>query len=437
MKRKLRIHIYLLVLFAVAVGVLAWPREDLALGLIGIDETLSIRRGLDLQGGVYLVYEAEVEEREDTEGDMEEDPLELAAEVIQRRVNPGGASEAIVQTADNDRIVVQLPGVDDPQSAIDLIGRTAQLEFYEINPAGETLEEQLIPTEVNGEDVASAQAVFDQFNRPIVNLQFKSGEGTSKFAEMTTRISQSGNQLLTLLDGEPVFGPASVQQPILTGESQLSGDFTVEEAQETAKLLNAGALPVPVELVAQQTIGPALGAGSIRASFVAAIIGLLGLAAFLIINYRLGGVVAVTAMTLYTATTLTVFKLSTIPIFADYMIVLTLAGIAGFIMSIAVAADANILVLERLREERKIGLNPAKAVEDGFDNAWSSIRDASIATLIICVVLYVLASRFGEPSIQGFALVLGIGVVLNVASVSVVTRTILRGLARTRKGESI
>lgn len=433
MKRKLKIHIFLLAVFVLVVGILAWPREDVVLGLLRIDQPLSIRRGLDLQGGVYLRYQAEIEEREG----VEEDPLELAAEVIQRRVNPGGASEAIVQTADNDQIVVQLPGIDDPQSAIELIGQTAQLQFYEVDPSAETFEEQLKLTDISGEDVADAQAVFDQFNRPIVSLQFKSGESTRKFGELTTRAASNGTQLLTVLDDEPVFGPASVQQPILTGESQLSGNFTVEEAQETAMLLNAGALPVPIDLVAQQTIGPTLGSDSIRASIVAAIIGLLSLAAFLIANYRVGGLVAVVAMGVYTATTLMVFKLSTLPVFSDYIIVLTLAGIAGFIMSIAVAADANILVLERLREERKTGLNPAKAVEAGFDNAWSSIRDASVATLIICVVLYVLANRFGEPSIQGFALVLGVGVVLNVASVSAVTRTLLRGLARTRKGQNI
>ncbi len=429
MKQKVRWQLVLLGIFALFVGVLAYPREDQIFSLVGIDADMSVRRGLDLQGGVYLVYEADIPEDRDAD-----EVLEETSSVILRRVNPGGASEAIVQVADNDRIVVQLPDEDDPQAVIDLIGQTARLEFFEVDPSAENLEEQLIPTDITGEDVRRAEAGFDQFNRPVVNLTFRGGESTQKFADLSTRIHSSGTQILTVLDDQPIFGPAPVQQPILSGESQLSGSRDIREAQETATLLNAGALPVPIEIAAQQTIGPTLGANATQASLTAGTIGLFSLALFLLAVYRLGGLVATTMIGLYGAGMVTVFKISNTALFADFTIVLTLAGIAGFIMSIAVAADANILVLERLREERRAGLTPAKAVEEGYRHAWSSIRDASIATLIICVVLYMLASRFGEPSIQGFALVLGIGVAMNVFSVWFITRTLLRGLARTRLG---
>ncbi len=432
MKKRLRWQLLALVVFALVVGVMAYPREGQIFQLFGVDTQLSVQRGLDLQGGVYLVYEAQIPEGKDPQ-----EALNQVTTVIEQRVNPGGASEAIVQTADNNRIVVQLPDVDDPQAAIDRIGKTARLEFFEVNPGAQSRQQQLQQTDLSGEDVAEANPGFNRSNQPVVNLQFESGESTDQFAQLTRRIYNNGNQLLILLDSQPVFGPGRVSQPILTGQSTLTGMQSVQEAEEIATLLNAGALPVPIELAAQQTIGPTLGQEAVTASVIAGIIGLLSLVLFMLAVYRMGGAVAVIAMGIYTATTITVFKLSALPIFGGYTIVLTLAGIAGFIMSVAVASDANILVLERLREERRAGMKPVKAVESGFDHAWNSIRDASVATLIISIILYYLAARFGETSIQGFALVLGVGVAINVASVSMVTRTLLRVVARTRKGDKI
>lgn len=432
MKNKLRWQLIVLGVFTLIVGILAYPREGELLQWAGIDSDLSVSRGLDLQGGVYLVYEADIPEDQNSE-----EALERVTTVIQQRIDPGGAGEAVIQTADNDRVIVQLPDVEDPQAAIDKIGRTARLEFFEVRPEAENPQEQLVPTELSGDDVARADAAFGQANQPIVNLRLESGESREKFANLTTRIYNSNTRLLILLDGEPVFGPATVSEPLLTGQARLTGQQSIEEAQEIAELIEAGALPVPIELVAQQTIGPTLGEEATSASVVAGAIGLLSLVAFLVAVYRLGGVVAVTAMGIYTATTISIFKLSALEIFGGYTIVLTLAGVAGFIMSIAVAADANILVLERLREERKAGMKPFKAVETGFDHAWTSIRDASVATLILSGILYYLASRLGEPSIQGFALVLGLGVAVNIASITLVTKTLLRGLVRTKLGDKI
>ena len=432
MKKRLRWQLLALAVFTLVVGVLAYPREGQLLQFLGIDSQLSVQRGLDLQGGVYLVYQAQIPEEKDPQK-----ALKQVTTVIEKRVNPGGASEAIVQTADNNRVVVQLPDVDDPQAAIERIGRTAQLEFLEVDRSAESRQQQLKRTSLSGEDVAEANPGFNRNNQPVVNLQLDSGESTEKFAQMTRRIFNNGNQLLILLDQQPVFGPGRVSQPILTGRSTLTGMQSIQEAEEVATLLNAGALPVPIELAAQQTIGPTLGAEATTASVIAGIIGLLSLVIFMLVVYRVGGAVAVAAMGVYTATTVTVFKLSALPLFGGYTIVLTLAGIAGFIMSVAVASDANILVMERLREERQAGMKPIKAVESGFDHAWNSIRDASVATLIISIILYYLAARFGETSIQGFALVLGVGVAINLASVSMVTRTLLRAVARSRKGDKI
>lgn len=428
MSRALKWQLILLAVFTLIVGVLAYPREGDVLELVGIDNDLEVQRGLDLQGGVELIYEAEIPE--DPDGTTQE-ILEQTALVIQRRVDPAGTSEAVIRVAENDRLVVQLPDEEDPQEAIELIGQTAQLEFFEVDPQAEG-EDGLTSTELSGDDVSRADADFDQTNRPVVNLRMESGDSTRKFADLTTRIFNSDTQLLILLDGDPVFGPATVSEPLLAGQATLTGQRDIEEAQRIADLIEGGALPVPIELVAQQTIGPSLGEEAFNASVIAGFIGLVSLTLFLLVVYKLGGIIAGGAMGIYTMAMLTIFKLSATPIFAGFTVVLTLAGVAGFILSVAVAADANILVLERLREERRAGMQPLKAVEAGFDHAWSSIRDASIATLILCVVLYTLASQFGESSIQGFALILGLGVAVNVASVNMVTKTLLRGVVRSR-----
>lgn len=397
---------------------LAWPREDVLLGKIGVDEPLSVKRGLDLQGGAYLVYEADTSEVEDAE-----QALESAAVVIRRRVNPTGTSEAVVQRAEGNRIVVQLPGEDDIAAAVERIGRTAQLQFFEISISQEDQSVDTIDTGITGEDVQSANVdVVPQTGQVVVNLKFRGGESTDNFADLTTRLYESQNPLMVQLDNQVVFGPAQVQSPILTGESQLTNQaFTVQSAQEIADLLNAGALPVPIEIVAQSQIGPTLGADTIKQSMVAAIIGLVSLGIFLIAYYRLMGVAMVVTLVFYTAATVTLYKLSA---FTPYAIVLTLAGIAGFILSIAVAADANILITERMKEEFRNGLSLPRSLQQGFRRAWTSIRDANVATIIGCVILYI----FGTPIIKGFAVTLGLGVVLSLISVWLVSLNIFRWL---------
>lgn len=419
---KLRLSVLLLVVVSLLLVVIAWPREDLALKKIGINEPLKVRRGLDLQGGVYLVYQADVSSL--PEGSDVKQVMENARAVIERRVNPGGASEAVVQTAANNRIVVQIPGADNPEEAKNTIGRTAQLSFYEVVAADGN--QQIVPTEISGQDVDSATVDFAaQTSKPIVNLKFKGGESTDKFSAVTEKLSASGNQLVTLLDDQVVFGPANVEQPITNGEAQLSGDFNVKEANEIATLLNAGALPVPVSLEAQQTIGPTLGALSIKQSFVAALIGLLSICIFLIVYYRVAGFISVLSLLFYTAFMLSIIKLS---VFTPYVLVLTLAGIAGFILGIAVAVDASILILERMKEEIARGASSTEAFEAGYTHALTSIRDANASSIISCFILY----NFGAAIVKGFALTLGIGVALSLVTVLTVTKLLLRLTVRSR-----
>lgn len=409
---------------------LAWPREDIVLSKIGIDEPLKVRRGLDLQGGVYLVYEAKIDQLPEGEETKTAELLANAASVIERRVNPSGTSEVAVRTAAGNRIVVELPGLDSPEAAKELIGRTAQLQFIELPPSSgepESSGQQFLPTNISGEDIRRATVDFSQTTggQPIVNLELKGGQSTENFAELTGRLSQSGGQLVTLLDDQVVFGPASVQQAITDGQAQLTGGFDLKGAKEIATLLNAGALPVPIELVAQQTIGPSLGAESIQQSLLAGLIGLLSVSAFLFVYYRRAGIVAIGSLIFYTLALIVIFKLS---VFTSFVLVLTLAGVAGFILSIAVAVDTNILIFERVKEELNRGTLKTLAFEDGFKHAWTSIRDANVATLISTAILY----SFGTPVIRGFAVTLGIGVLLNLITAQSVTKVLMRWLVRSR-----
>lgn len=423
-----KIGLWFLIIFTALLCVVALPREDIILKKIGIKNPLKIRRGLDLQGGAYLVYEADMSqlEKDANQGEV----LKNASAVIERRVNPGGTGEVTVRTANGNRVVVELPGVDSPDQANQLIGRTAQLSFFEVSQAAaqgqDTSGGGVVPTNVSGKDVRRASVDFQQgATEPIVNLEFKGGEATNKFAELTTRLSQNGNQLVILLDNEIVFGPGSVQDPITTGKGQLSGSFTVKQADEIATLLNAGALPVPVKLVAQQTVGPTLGSLSIKQSILAAAIGLLGVSLFLLMYYRRAGVVAVISLVFYSLLMFVLIKLS---VFTPYVIVLSLAGIAGFILSIAVAVDTNILIFERMKEELKRGATRQSAYEAGFTHAWTSIRDANAATIISCIVLYL----FGTPVIKGFAITLGLGVVLNLITALTATKVLMRIMVRSK-----
>lgn len=420
---SLRWKLVLIGLLTTVVAFLSIPNESALLKKVGLkDVDLGVQRGLDLQGGAYLTFQADLSQTPEGERSRAIDSL---IEVIQRRANPSGTSEITVQRQGSDRVIVQLPGVRDVNDAIDRIGRTAELTFLQLPPTTAT-ETQAIPQEtgIGGKDVERADVDFDvQSNQPVVTLSLK-GEAVRKFGDLTTELNKNGGQLVTLLDNEIIFGPASVSSPITDGKAQLQGNFgTVEEARKVAQQITAGALPVPVSLAEQRSVGPSLGQESISRSLVAGIIGLLTVAVFMVAYYRAAGVLAVGALGIYTLITIALFKLSAL---TPYTIVMTLAGIAGFILSIGMAVDANILIFERMKEELRQGKSLRNSVEAGFERAWTSIRDSNASTLITCVILYM----FGAPLIKGFAVTLGLGVLVSMFTAIVVSRSFLRWLIR-------
>ncbi|MBW4062236.1 protein translocase subunit SecD [Candidatus Saccharibacteria bacterium] len=421
---SLRLKFAIILLLAVVTAMLAYPREDKIFKLFGIkNATLQVKEGLDLQGGAQLVFQADLSKTAAADRDK---TMSSLLTVIQRRVSGVGTSETQIQRVGSDRISVSLPGVKNVTDAINTIGKTADLQFFIIDATTGAQS----PTDVSGKDVDSATADYDPTtSQPIVQLNMKSGDSTKRFSDLTTQLSQSGNLLLTDLDGQPTFGPARTSA-ITNGKAQLSGNLTVKQAQEIASQITAGALPVNITLVAQNTVGPSLGRDSVSHSLVAGLIGLSIVAIFMLAYYRLAGAVAVVALFIYTTITLSLYKLSSLV--PGYTIVLTLAGIAGFILSIGMAVDANILIFERFKEELRAGKSYVAALEAAFDRAWTSIRDSNMSTLITCAILYLTSSS--TPIIRGFAVTLGLGVLVSLFTSVVITRTLMRLVIRQRWG---
>lgn len=427
---SLRVKFWLIMLLAVVTAVLAYPREDQILKAIGLKNAkLGVKQGLDLQGGAHLVFQADSKELSKLSQTDRNQAMTSLVGVIQKRANPTGTSETAVQRQGSDKVIVELPGVRDINDAIDRIGKTANLLFLEI-PSSDP---SALPVEsgLSGKDVERADVDFDsQRNEPIVTLTMK-GDAVGKFGDLTTRINKESGRLVTLLDQQVIFGPATVSNPITDGKAQLQGGFkTVAEARKVADQINAGALPVPVQLVEERSVGASLGQESIARSIVAGLIGLTIVALFMVAYYRLAGLLAVGALIIYALLTLTIYKLSAL---TPSTIVLTLAGTAGFILSIGMAVDANILIFERLKEELRSGKSFIPAVEAGFDRAWTSIRDSNMSTLITCSILYI----FGAPIVKGFAVTLGLGVLISLFTSVVISRTFLRMAIRRSWGRKV
>ena len=389
-----------------------------------LNSKLPFRLGLDLQGGVHLIYQADVGSISTPDQSAS---MDAVRDVIERRVNLFGVSEPVVQVerAGNDwRLIVELAGIRDINAAIRLIGETPYLEFREERPAEERdsiLEAQkkgermfedpyFIPTPLTGRFLKRARLDFDQTSfQPQINLEL-TDEGGKMFAEITKRNVEK--RLAIYLDGAPISAPV-VREEITGGRAQITGSFTPQSAKELVGRLNAGALPVPIKLIAQQSVQASLGQESLEASLRAGLFGFLAVALFMLVWYRLPGLLSVLALTLYVAIVLSAFKL--IPI------TLTAAGIAGFILSIGMAVDANILIFERLKEELRQGKLLEEAIREGFGRAWTSIRDSNVSSLITSGILYWL----GTSVVQGFALTLGIGILVSMFSAISVTRTLL------------
>lgn len=372
--------------------------------------------GLDLQGGTHLVLQADMSK---APGQDPSQVLKGVIQVLERRVNAYGVAEPVIQSQGSDRVIVELPGVKDIEEAKKLIGQTAQLDFREFDQAtGEW--KVATATGLDGEEKAltgkyfrpNAQVVFDpRTNQPQVAFEFDD-EGAHLFEQITRRLIS--RPLGIFLDNELISAPTV--QAVISRNGVITG-LRLQEARTLAIQLNAGAVPVPIRIVEERTVDATLGSDSVRKSIIAGEIALLVVALFMIMYYRLPGLMATLALGVYTVTTLAIFLL--IPV------TLTLAGIAGFILSIGMAVDANVLIFERMREELRWGKSVGAAVRAGFDRAWTSIRDSNSSTLITCALLYWFGQNFGASLITGFALTLAIGVVISLFSAIFVTRGLL------------
>ena len=406
--------------------------------------------GLDLQGGVNLIYQADLSATQDKSGAMAG-----LRDVIERRVNMFGVSEPVVQVQGQDRLIVELPGVKDVQQAIKMIGETPYLEFdeqkteEESKPILDKIKElqdaeakgeditkikdwtlalqnpYFKPTELTGKYLKSATVNFDPTTyKPEIQLQFNDN-GAKIFEDITSRniskpiaIYLDGTSIIDTtgdgkIDLQDSYAPI-VQNKISGGRAVITGSMNVQTANDIARRLNSGALPVKIgDPISQETVGPTLGAVSLQKSLTAGLYGLLAVVVFMILIYRFPGFLASIALVVYVAITLSIFKL--IPV------TLTLAGIGGFILSIGMAVDANILIFARMKEEIKAGKALEAAIEEGFHRAWPSIRDSNFNSLIVCAILFTFATSF----IKGFALTLSLGIIVSLFSAIFITRIFL------------
>lgn len=368
---------------------------------------VKMKKGLDIQGGMHLVLEAKSNEKTNIDTMSKEDlhnAMVGVKTVLENRVNGTGVSEPLIQLKGDRQVIIELPGIKDPEKAIKLLGDTAQLSFMEHAPGG-----MLIDSGLSGADLKKAMAGFDNTGKSVVNVEFND-IGKKKFAELSTKLV--GKPLAIILDGKVVSDPI-IQEPILGGQAQISGNFSPEEAQTLAIQLNAGALPLKVEVVEKRTVGATLGAESVDKSIKAGLLGFGLVILFMIAYYRLPGTLAGVALLSYSLFSLAIFFL--IPV------VLTLPGIAGFILSIGMAVDANILIFERLKEELRAGNTIYASIDRGFGRAFSAIFDSNMTTWIACAILF----YFGTGLIKGFALTLAIGVAVSMFSAITITKTLM------------
>ncbi len=388
-----------------------------------------IKLGLDLQGGTHLILEADMEGISPVD---RLDALESAKEIITRRIDLFGVSEPLIQTSVNEntdqyRIIIQLPGINDPNQALELIGQTAQMDFreqvepeedLEASPSALSVLDSFTPTELTGKDLAKASVDFDsQTSQPVVALRFTK-EGAKKFKDITER--NIGKPVGIFLDGFPLTLP-TVQTAITNGEAVITGGFTTEQAKNLSIQLNAGALPVPIEIISQSNVGATLGQISVQKSLQAGLIGLAMVMIFMALYYGYMGILANIALVIYGIITLALYKI--------FAITLTLPGLAGFILSVGMAVDANILIFERYKEEIRAGKHWQRAIELGFGRAWDSIKDANVATLTICFILFNPFNwTFLNSSglVRGFALTLTLGILISLFTGVIVTRTLIR-----------
>jgi protein-export membrane protein SecD len=416
-----RIAALLILLAAVGLGFFVYQSEA--------SGSRPFRLGLDLAGGTLLTYRADISGLPSGEVG---DAMDSLREVIERRVNVFGVSEPVVQTeratvaaGREERLIVELPGVTDIDAAIAALGETPLLEFKLLDldsvtaTSTATSSFSFIDTGLTGRFLLSAQLQFGAsgpgslIQEPIVALTFND-EGRKLFADITSQ--NVGEVLAIFLDGQIISDPV-IQVPITDGKAIITGSGDAQVAKELVRNLNFGALPIPIELVGAQSIGATLGAEVVEAGVAAGIWGLVIVALFMILWYRLPGVIATIALVLYALIILSLFKL--IPV------TLSAAGIAGFILTVGMAVDANILIFERMKEEMREGKQVPDAIKEGFSRAWFSIRDGNFTTILTAVILFYTTTSL----VRGFALTLILGTVVSMLSAITVTRTLLMAIA--------
>ncbi len=453
-RKKVYLFLVLIVFLTVAAGIFAFPQYfNQGIDFLNAGLNLKIphfpeapfKLGLDLQGGAHLIYEADLSQIEKNEW-----PEAMAGlrDVIERRIDLFGVKEPVVQVVragEGFRLIVELAGIIEPGRAVEMIGQTPFLEFRESRTEEETekiLEKQ---REVEGKSIEEIQEIkdwqlafedpyfkstlltgrflkeaelsFDPTTRePMVSLQFNP-EGAKIFEELTEK--NIGRPLAIYIDNIPISIPV-VQEKISGGRAQITGDFTIEGARELARNLSAGALPVPINLISQQQIGPILGEISLQESLKAGLIGLLIIALFMIIFYRLPGFLAALTLLIYIILAAALFKIMGVTI--------TLAGIGGFILSVGMTVDASILIFSRLREEIKEKENPNDCLKDTFLRAWPSIRDGNLTTLLVAFILF----SFGTSFVKGFALMLSVGILVSMFTAMFVTRVLMEFFTKSK-----
>lgn len=378
--------------------------------------TNKFKLGLDLSGGTHLIYKADVVGIEPSNVD---EAMVSLRDTIERRVNLFGVSEPIVQVEKGgvfgneqkeQRLIVELPGITNVEEAVRKIGETPTLEFKLLRSEVE----DFIPTGLSGRQLEKAQIQFDPnfASKPIVALKFN-GEGTDLFAKITR---ENKDRVLGIFLDNVLIEAPYIREEIKGGEAVITGNFTLDQARQVVRDLNYGALPMPISLVSTETIGATLGSVALNNGIRASIVGLSLVALFMIIWYRLPGFLATLALSVYMILMLLLFKI--IPV------TLTVAGIAGFIISIGMAIDANIIIFARLKDELKDGHHFGTALNNAFSHAWSAVRDGQLTTLLSAIVLF----WFGTGSVEGFALVLGLGTIISVFSSMVVSKIFMKSI---------
>ncbi len=435
----------ILLILAGAIWIVLPNNPGISVG--SINREIKIIRGLDLQGGLRVLLEA------DLPGDVDvtSEQMNTAKEIIENRVNGLGVTEPVIQVAGNRRVLVELPGIGDPEIAVGIIKETGLLEFVEMGyltgdelfplqgqtiktdyPSGETQAEpvdwptvgeseskpsdaatKIYHTVMTGAVLENAGVTRGQTGQLAVGF-ILTDEGKDIFGDYTS--SHIGQFLAIVLDKEVISIPR-IESAITTGQGTITGDFSYEEANNLAIQLRYGALPIPLKVVESKSVGPTLGQDSLQKSTIAGVIGLSVVILFMALYYRLPGILADLALLIYATITFALFKF--IPV------TLTLPGIAGFVLSIGVAVDANILIFERMKEELRSGRTLQQAIDLGFSRAWPSIRDSNLSTLITCAILYWFGNTFGASIVKGFSLTLALGVTVSLFTAITVTRTFL------------